>query len=54
MYTLQVNFSVTLDVVLNLALNQQKSTSSFLEFFTVETTSLFDVLFKGHMAEVED
>ena len=47
-------FSVTLDMVLNLPLNLQKSTSSFLEFSTGETTSLFDVFFRGYMAKVED
>ena len=30
-----------------------KSTSSFLEFYTVETGLLFDVFFRGCIAEVE-
>ena len=47
-------FSATLDMVLNLPLNQQKSTSSVLELSTVETTPLFDVFFRGYIAEVED
>ena len=33
-------------------LNLLKSASSFLEFCTVETRSLFDVFFRGYMAEV--
>ena len=47
-------FSVTLDMVLNLPLNQQKSTSSVLEFFTVEISPLLNVLFRGFIAKVED
>ena len=47
-------FAVTLDMVLNLPLNQQKSTSSVLEFSTVKTTLLFDVFFMGYIAEVEE
>ena len=47
-------FSVTLDMVLNLPLNLQKSTSSVLEFSAVETTPLFDVFFREYIAEVED
>ena len=31
-----------------------KSTSSFLEFYTVEARSLFDVFFRWYTAEVED
>ena len=46
-------FSVTLDMVLNLPLNIQKSTSSILEFSTVETTPLFDIFFRGCIAEVD-
>ena len=30
-----------------------KSTSRFLEFYTVETMLFFDVLFRGYIAEVE-
>ena len=30
-----------------------KSTSSSLEFYTVETRSLFNVIFKGYIAEVD-
>ena len=30
-----------------------KSTSSFLEFYTAETRLLFDVFFRGYIAEVE-
>ena len=40
-------------MVLNLLLNQQKSTSSILEFSVVETTPLFDAFFRGHIAKVE-
>ena len=40
-------------MVLNLPLNQQKSTSSVLEFSTVETMPLFDVFCRGYIAEVE-
>ena len=47
-------FSVTLGMVLNLPLNKKKSTSSFLEFSTVESVPLFDVFFRGYIAEVED
>ena len=36
---------VTLDMVLNLPLNLQKSTSSVLEFSIVETTPLFEGLY---------
>ena len=39
-----MNFSVTLDMVLNVPL---KSTLSVLEFSTVETTPLFDGFFGG-------
>ena len=48
-------FSVTLDMVLNLPLNKQKSTSSVLEFCTIDTMPLFDVLYSsGYIAEVDD
>ena len=47
-------FPVTLDMVLNLPLNQQNIQSSVLEFSTVETTPLFDVFFRWYIAEVED
>ena len=38
-------------MILNLPLNQQKSTSSVLDFSTVETMPLFDVFFRGYIAE---
>ena len=50
----RLTFSVTLDMVLNLPLNQQMSTSSVLELSAIETTPLFDVSFKWYIAEVED
>ena len=50
----RLTFSVTLDMVLNLPLNQQKSTGSVLEFSTVDTMPLFDVFFRGYIAEVDD
>ena len=50
----RLTFSVTLDMVLNLSLSQQKSTSSVLEFSRIETTPLFDVSFRGYIAEVGD
>ena len=46
-------FSVTLDMVLSLPLYQQKSTSSVLEFSTVDTMPLFVVFFRGYIAEVD-
>ena len=49
-----VDEPVTLDMVLNLPLNQQKSSSSVLEFSTVDTVPLFDVFFRGYIAEVDD
>ena len=51
MYSWHMNFSVILDMVLNLPLNLQKSTSNILEFSTVETKPLFDVLFKGYITK---
>ena len=38
---------------MNLGLNLQNSTSSILEFSTVETTPLFDVFFRRYIAVVE-
>ena len=40
-------------MVLNLPLNQQKSTSSILGSSTVETTPLFDVFFRGYIEQSE-
>ena len=34
-------------------LNLLKFTGSFLEFYTVETRSLFDAFFRGYIAEME-
>ena len=38
----------------NLFVNLLESTGSVLEFYIVKTSSLFDVFFKGYIAEVED
>ena len=50
----KMNFSCYTGHGSELSLNLQVSTGSVLEFSTVETTALFDVFFRGYIAEVED
>ena len=54
MYTWQMNLLCYTGHGSELSLNLLVSTSSVLEFSTVETTALFDVFFGRYVAEVED
>ena len=55
MYTWWVTFSrYTGDGSEVSSLNLLESTGSVPEFFTIESRPLFDVFFRGYIAEVED